>query len=112
MEIGLDIIEVRRIRAVSRRNPAFLRRVFSATEISYCRAHKDPWPHFAARFAAKEAVWKALGRRGVGLRDISVARAGDGKPGALVKGRRVRGLKLSLSHGRDYAVAVALKEGK
>ena len=112
MEIGLDIVEVKRIRAVVRRSPAFLGRVFTPEEIAYCRAHKDPWPHFAARFAAKEAVWKALGSAGVGLRDISVARSGSGKPGALLKGRRIRGVKLSLSHGRDYAVAVALREGR
>ena len=110
MEIGLDIVEVRRIRRVIRRTPAFLSRVFSEGEIAYCRAKKDPWPHYAVRFAAKEAVWKALGRDAVALRDISVERDSRGKPGVLIKGRRARGLKLSLTHGEDYAVAVALKE--
>jgi holo-[acyl-carrier protein] synthase len=112
MEIGLDIVEVRRIRRVSRRTPGFLARVFSKEEIAYCRDHKDPWPHYAVRFAAKEAVWKALGRDRVALKDISVGRDGRGKPSVLIKGRRARGLKLSLSHGEDYAVAVALKEDK
>ena len=110
MDIGLDIVEVQRIRRIIRRTPGFLQRVFTKDEIAYCRAHKDPWPHYAVRFAAKEAVWKALGRDGVRLKDISVERDGRGKPGALLKGRRARGLKLSLSHGEDYAVAVALKE--
>jgi holo-[acyl-carrier protein] synthase len=112
MEIGLDIVEVRRIRRVIRRTPGFLGRVFTEAEIAYCRGHKDPWPHYAVRFAAKEAVWKALGQRGTALKDISVERDSRGKPGVLIKGRRARGLKLSLSHGEDYAVAVALREDR
>ena len=112
MEIGLDIVEVHRIRRVIRRTPGFLDRVFTKDEIADCRAHKDPWPHYAVRFAAKEAVWKALGQERIALRDISVARDGRGKPSVLIKGRRARGLKLSLSHGEDYAVAVALREDK
>ncbi|MBI5241115.1 MAG: holo-ACP synthase [Elusimicrobia bacterium] len=112
MEIGLDIVEVPRIRRVIRRAPGFLKRVFTPAEIAYCRGHKDPWPHYAVRFAAKEAVWKALGQARVALRDISVTRDGRGKPSVLIRGRRARGLKLSLSHGEDYAVAVALKEDK
>ena len=64
MEIGLDIVEVPRIRRIIRRTPGFLERVFTAEEIAYCRGHKDPWPHYAVRFAAKEAVWKALGQAG------------------------------------------------
>ncbi|MFA6002708.1 MAG: holo-ACP synthase [Elusimicrobiota bacterium] len=112
MEIGLDIVEVARIRRIIRRSPGFLTRVFTPEEIAYCRTKKYPWPHYAVRFAAKEAVWKALGRDGLGLKDISVERDRRGKPGALVKGRRVRGLKLSLSHGQDHAVAVALAGSK
>ena len=112
MEIGLDIVEIGRIRRVIRHSQGFLDRVFTKGEIAYCRAKKDPWPHYAVRFAAKEAVWKALGRDGIALRDISVERDGRGKPGVLIKGRRSRGIKLSLSHGEDYAVAVALKEDK
>jgi len=110
MEIGLDIVEISRIRRVIRRAPAFLDRVFSKAEVAYCRGRKDPWPHFAVRFAAKEAVWKALGQAGLGLKDISVARDGRGKPGVLIKGRRAPRLKLSLSHSEDYAAAVALRE--
>lgn len=112
MEIGLDIVEIGRIRRIVRRAPGFLSRVFTKEEISYCRTKKDPWPHYAVRFAAKEAVWKALGRGGIALMDISVERDSRGKPGVLIKGRRARGIKLSLSHGEDYAVAVALREGR
>ena len=108
MEIGLDIVEIARIRRIIRRAPGFLARVFSKDEVAYCRKHKNPWPHYAVRFAAKEAVWKALGQDGVALKDISVSRDARGKPGVLIKGRPARGLKLSLSHGEDYAAAVAL----
>jgi holo-[acyl-carrier protein] synthase len=112
MEIGVDIVEVDRIRRAIRRTPGFLARVFTQDEIAYCRAHQDPWPHYAARFAAKEAVWKALGQRGLALKDISVERDPRGKPSVRIKGRRARGLKLTLTHGEDHAVAVALKEDK
>ncbi len=112
MEIGLDIVDVGRIRRIIRRTPGFLERVFTKDEIAYCQAKKDPWPHYAVRFAAKEAVWKALGSGGVALRDISVERDRSGKPGVLIQGKRKRGLKLSLSHGEAYAVAVALQENE
>ena len=52
MELGVDIVEISRVRDLARRNPRFLKRVFSADEISYCKAKKNPWPHFAVRFAA------------------------------------------------------------
>src|SRR5579885_1140731 len=80
MDIGLDIVEIDRIRGLARRSPRFLSRVFSAEEIAYCRGKRLQWQHFAVRFAAKEAVWKALGREGLGLKDISVSRDERGKP--------------------------------
>ena len=109
MEIGLDIVEIARVRNLARRTPRFLSRVFTAHEIAYCRSKKNPWQHFAVRFAAKEAVWKALDRDDVSLKDISVSRDGRGKPGVLLNGCRAAGLKLSLSHSDHYAVAVAVK---
>ncbi len=109
MEIGLDIVEIGRIKSLARRTPRFLTRVFTADEIAYCRAKKRQWQHFAVRFAAKEAVWKALDRDGLSLKDISVSRDRRGKPGVLVKGRPARGFALSLSHSESYAVAVAVR---
>ena len=108
MELGVDLVEIARVKSLARRNPKFLTRVFSAQEIAYCRAKKNPWPHFAVRFAAKEAVYKALGKAQVPLTAISVHRGKDGRPSVKIKGRPVRGLKLSLSHGRDHAVAFAV----
>ncbi|MBI5631540.1 MAG: holo-ACP synthase [Elusimicrobia bacterium] len=107
--MGVDIVEIERIRKLARRTPRFLTRVFTREEISYCRAKKNPWQHFAVRFAAKEAVWKALGTDGVSLKDISVDRDARGKPGVLIKGKPARGFKLSLSHSEHYALAAAIK---
>ena len=109
MELGVDLVEIARVKALASRSPRFLARVFSAQEIAYCRAKKDPWPHFAVRFAAKEAVYKALGDRSVPLTAISVGSGADGRPFALIAGRRARGLRLSLSHGRQHAIAVAVR---
>ncbi len=108
MEVGVDLVEIARIKSLARRNPKFLTRVFSPAEIAYCKAKKDPWPSFAVRFAAKEAIYKALGKADVPLTAISVNRGKDGRPSVRIKGKPVRGLKLSLSHGRDHAVAFAV----
>lgn len=108
MELGVDLVEIGRVKSLAKRNPKFLARVFSAAEIAYCRAKKNPWPHFAVRFAAKEAVYKALGEARIPLTAISVNRGKDGRPSVKIRGKAVRGLKLSLSHGRDHAVAFAV----
>ena len=109
MDLGLDIVEISRIRRLVLRMPRFLGRVFTRDEISYCRAKKNSAQHFAVRFAAKEAVWKALGRRGLRLKDISISRDGHGKPGVLLKGKSRPAIKISLSHSDRYALAVAVK---
>jgi len=106
--LGVDIVEISRVRRLARRAPRFLQRVFTSREIAYCRSKKNPWPHFAVRFAAKEAVWKALDRS-LSLKDISVGRGPDGRPRVLLRGRRAAGFALSLSHSDDYALAVAIR---
>lgn len=109
MELGADIVEIDRIRGLASRQPRFLSRVFSRDEIAYCRGKKNPWQHFAVRFAAKEAVWKAVGPGRLSLVDITVARDRRGRPVALVKGRAAAGVKITLSHSERYALAVAVK---
>lgn len=109
MELGADIVEIARIRALARRQPRFLSRVFSDDEIAYCRGKKLQWQHFAVRFAAKEAVWKALGAKGMALRDITVRRGPDGRPAVLIKGRPSATVKITLSHSERYALAVAVR---
>lgn len=109
MELGADIVEIDRIKALARRQPRFLTRVFSREEIAYCRGKKRQWQHFAVRFAAKEAVWKALGQSGLALQDITVSRGPDGRPGVLLRGRGTSRVKITLSHSDRYAMAVAVR---
>jgi len=59
--IGIDVVEIRRIRQLARRHATFLSRTFAPVELHHCQAKANPFPHLAARFAAKEAVFKALG---------------------------------------------------
>lgn len=118
--LGFDAIEAARIKALLERLPRAADRLFSPHEQEYCRGFADPYPRYAARFAAKEAVGKALGIGIIGFvwRDIEVL--SGGKPLVALHGgvaeiaRRlgVTRVELSLSHtaGVAYAVAAALKE--
>ncbi|MBI5595176.1 MAG: holo-ACP synthase [Elusimicrobia bacterium] len=107
--MGLDIVEIARVKKAALSTPRFLKRVFSRAEIRYCMGKKSPWQHFAVRFAAKEAIFKALGMAGVTLPDISVARDATGRPSAIVSGKPAPGIALSLTHSEHYAAAVAVR---
>lgn len=117
--IGTDIIEVKRIEAsIERFGQRFLDRIFSIEEQAYCLRHKDASKHFAGRFAAKEAIVKALGtgfRDGIGWLDIKVINDPQGKPVAALSLQLKEQfdsptIHLSISHGRDYATAFAIWE--
>lgn len=119
--IGTDIIEVKRIEeSIERFGQRFLDRIFSYDEQAYCLHHKDASRHFAGRFAAKEAIVKALGtgfRNGIGWLDIEIINDVHGKPVAQLSSRLNEHfdspkIHLSISHGRDYATAFALCECK
>jgi holo-[acyl-carrier protein] synthase len=108
--------------AVGEDGSHFEHRVFSAAEIAYCRGKKDPFPHFAARFAAKEAYGKALGS-GLGpsgdFTEIEVVHGPKGAPEIRLSGRAVelfrlsggREIHLSLSHEGDFAIASVIVSG-
>jgi holo-[acyl-carrier protein] synthase len=110
ISLGVDIVEIRRVARLVR-NARFVDRVFSEREVAYCRGKKNAAQHFAARFAAKEAVYKALGQPGIAHKEISVKNDLSGKPG-LELAKRLKKfephISLTLSHTDDYAVAVAL----
>ena len=117
--LGVDIVEIARMKAILARTPSFATRVFSDEERAYCEATAAPEVHFATRFAAKEAVVKALGTgfsRGIGVRDIEVRRNTKGRPYVVLSGRAkevaaeqgVRELPISLSFTHAEAVACAM----
>jgi holo-[acyl-carrier protein] synthase len=119
--IGTDIISVARIERVIERNSEFVHKVFSASEIAYCDARAAKAQSYAARFAAKEAVMKALGTgwaEGVNWLDIQVVMNEAGKPSlnlsgkalALSESMQVDRLHLSLSHEKEQAVAFVILE--
>jgi holo-[acyl-carrier protein] synthase len=116
--VGVDTIEIARFAAVLERRPLLVERCFTPAEAGYCASRPAPAQHFAARFAAKEAVGKALG---VGMRrwrEVEVVRRRGGPPevalhGVLAQRARELGvtrLHLALSHSRTDAVAVAVAE--
>src|SRR5207244_4892618 len=121
--IGIDLVPISRMRQVMERwQERFVSRVFTEDEIAYCRSRKDPAPHFAARFAAKEAGLKALGtglRLGISWRELEVTRERGGPPMLILRGRsreiaRARGadrMLLALTHDGDYALAQAMLVG-
>ncbi len=119
---GIDIIEIERVRKAVLKE-RFVQRVFSAAEAAYCRARgRQSAASFAARFAAKEAVLKALGTGHIGgsLAEIEVERGENGCPRLrlhgfyekLAQAKGVQSIHITLSHARDYAAAQAILEGK
>ena len=112
---GIDIVEVIRIRKAVEANKGFRNRVFTQEEIKYCEHKKRKFEHYAVRFAAKEAVWKAFGQGGVALRSIEIVNDANGKPSVRLHvklkacGLRKRAeVVLSMSHTHRYAVANAI----
>lgn len=112
--VGIDITEVARVKKLYAENPSFLKRFFTADEAAYCLRGKNMYERIAARFSAKEAVIKALDRKDLPLKSISISKTGTGRPLARIKGLRGVSIMLSLSHTQRYACAcaVAVRLGK
>ncbi len=117
MTVGVDLIEIARIRRALDRYPSFRQRCFTEAERAYCESRPNPAQHYAARFAGKEAVGKAIGfgvARAFAWRDVEIA--GRPKPEVYLSGRvaawaeRVGAgsLDLSMTHSRDLAAAVCV----
>lgn len=122
--IGVDIVEINRIKGILNRRPQrFLDRVFTEDELKDYRPHSErAVQQLAGRFAAKEAFMKALGTgltQGVRWKDIAVLSKPTGAPylhltgrtAELAKSRGTKATHVSISHSRDYAVAVVILEG-
>lgn len=117
--IGVDIVNIARMERILERTPAFARRVFTDEERLYCESSPRPAAHYACRFAAREAVLKALGTgfsQGIGRRDVSVSRDASGRPHAVLAGRAAEiaqeqgivEMALSLSFTNELAIANAM----
>lgn len=114
--IGIDIVHIPKFKkAIERWGDKFKKRLFTQNELKYCEERKPSVQHLAARFAAKEAFIKALGR-GIRFTDIEVVNNQDGRPFVNILGvdlkNRVQNLKshLSLSHDKDYCIAQVILE--
>ena len=117
MRVGVDLIEIDRIRRALSRYPTFVERCFTDAERAYCESRPNPAESFAGRFAAKEAVGKALGfgvARAFAWRDIEIA--GRPKPAVALSGRLAAWaehvgageIDLSMTHSRGLAAAVCV----
>jgi holo-[acyl-carrier protein] synthase len=118
--VGVDICDIGRMERALARHPSMRERVFTREEVDYCDGRARPAESFAGRFAAREAVIKALGGiRGARWRDISVARAPTGAPSIELAGRAkaraaelgVDVLLISFAHERRTAIAICLAVG-
>lgn len=121
---GVDIVEIKRLQqAVKRYRDKFLNKIYTKAELAYCMKKKLPYQHLAARFAAKEAVYKAFGEassKDLVWTNIEVKNDRNGKPHillrngakALMRKRKVKQIIISVAHAKNYAVASAILVGK
>jgi holo-[acyl-carrier protein] synthase len=118
--IGTDIVECLRIaQMIERHGELFITRVYTQHEIEYCQSRKQATQHFAGRWAAKEAVLKALGtgwRRGISWRDVEIRNERSGSPTVALRGgardymeqQKISQVLVSISHCRTHATAYAI----
>jgi holo-[acyl-carrier protein] synthase len=119
--LGIDLCEIERLRVAMARTPSMRERLFTLDEQAYCERKRDPAERYAARFAAKEAVMKAMGigLGGCAVRDIEVVRDDSGAPAVLLHDsaarvaaeRGVAAWLLSLTHTGGMAQATAIAFG-
>ena len=113
--IGIDIIEIKRIEAARERHPRIIERLFTPAEIELAGEYRDSVTFYAGRFAAKEAVAKALGSP-LSWHEVEILSDAGGAPVVKLAGRAksilsgsgYSGLSVSISHSREHAAAVAL----
>ncbi|MCM8761112.1 MAG: holo-ACP synthase [Candidatus Omnitrophica bacterium] len=123
---GVDIVEIDRVRdAIERWGEGFLTRIFTTREIHYSKSRRFSYQHFAARFAAKEAVIKAFGepqKHPLQWTDIEVLNDREGRPTIqfhndalkVKKKKKIRDVIVSMSHSKEYAIAnvILLRKGR
>ena len=112
---GTDIIEIARIRqSIEKIGENFLNRVYTFNEIEYCESKKkQKYQHYAARFAAKEAVFKAISKDledkyKINWKDIEIINNSQGRPAVFIHGVEQKNIDISISHCKEYAVATVV----
>jgi len=120
--IGIDLVKIARMKeAVDKWGEKFLKRIFTKDEIEYCYERKEPYLSLAVRFAAKEALIKAIGSEVfVPLTDIEVVNNREGRPSIITRGKldeffkekSISGCHISLSHEREFGIASVVLEKK
>jgi holo-[acyl-carrier protein] synthase len=116
--IGVDIIEIHRVKkSVEKYGDHFLKKIYTKKELDYCLSKADKYQHLAARFAAKEAVYKALSsgwNKNIGWKNIEITNEPNGMPIVTLNGEvktflsSQKSLKISISHSQDYVACVAI----
>ena len=111
--IGTDIVNIKRMKKLLNINKnSFKKRIFSKNEIIYCEKKKNPSSFFAKRFAAKEALSKALGtgiRKGINFKDIEIVNDNYGKPTIRLKGSTTNFLKRKIKN-KNYSIYLSLSD--
>lgn len=108
--IGIDIIESSRFKKfLNDKQHQFIKKVFTKCEIKYCFNYRDPLPHLAGIFAAKEAVSKAMGASKNFLANIEIRHNKEGIPEAWQKNKKIKSISVSITHTNSVALAIAIK---
>ena len=111
--IGTDIVNIKRMeKSIKKNNNTFKNRIFSTNEISYCDKKKHPYSFYAKRYAAKEALSKALGtgiRKGINFKDIEILNDNFGKPFIKLKGSTAKFLKKKIRTSK-YSIYLSLSD--
>ena len=112
---GTDIIEIERIKqSIEKLGNSFLNRIYTDREIQYCESKKkQKYQHYAARFAAKEAVFKAISKGledkyKINWKDIEIVNNSQGRPAVFMNGTEQKNIDISISHCKKYAVATVV----
>ena len=115
IKCGTDIIEIDRIKdSVDNIGDSFVNRVYTENEIKYCKSKKkQKYQHYAARFAAKEAVFKAISKGledkyKINWKDIEIVNNSQGRPAVFMNGIEQKNIDISISHCKEYAVATVV----
>ena len=108
-QIGIDIIEVERFRKKNiEENTNFYKKIFTDSEMKYCKKFSDPYPHLAGKFALKEAVQKSI-HRDINIKKIETFNI-NSKPKVKIKNQKKYDFIVSMSHEKKYAIAIAISE--